>query len=160
MNFWKTMSVFPFPDELHIKYLLNCCRLNFPDFYLNSGGFLPLGPTVGQGLKTTKKVIQTYSGFLVNFFSKFTTIPHSPRLILGDSVSQSFAICVIVDRNSLDLKLVTCVPAKIIQWNLDLRKILGGTKIFLKSRFFLISNTRKSLITYINNNWYTVNYFI
>ena len=47
-----------------------------------------------------------------HFFSKFTTIPHSPRLILGDSVSQSFAICVIVDRNSLDLKLVTSVPAK------------------------------------------------
>ena len=32
-----------------------------------------------------------------------------------------------------------------IQWNLDLRKILGVTKIFLKSRFFLISNTRKPL---------------
>ena len=39
----------------------------------------------------------------------------------------------------------------IVQWNLDLRKILGVTKIFLKSRFFLISNSRKSLITYINN---------
>ena len=39
-----------------------------------------------------------------------------------------------------------------VQWNLDLRKILGVTKIFLKSRFFLISNTRKSLITYINNS--------
>ena len=36
-----------------------------------------------------------------------------------------------------------------VQWNLDLRKILGVTKIFLKPRFFLISNTRKSLITYI-----------
>ena len=36
-------------------------------------------------------------------------------------------------------------------WTLDLRKILGVTKIFLKSRFFLISNTRNSLITYINN---------
>ena len=34
----------------------------------------------------------------------------------------------------------------VVQWNLDLRKILGVTKIFLKSRFFLISNTRKSLI--------------
>ena len=32
-----------------------------------------------------------------------------------------------------------------IQWNLDLRKFLGVTKIFLKSRFFLISNTRKPL---------------
>ena len=32
-----------------------------------------------------------------------------------------------------------------VQWNLDLRKILGVTKIFLKSRFFLISNTRKPL---------------
>ena len=32
-----------------------------------------------------------------------------------------------------------------IQWTLDLRKILGVTKIFLKSRFFLISNTRKPL---------------
>ena len=31
-----------------------------------------------------------------------------------------------------------------IQWNLDLRKILGVTKIFLKSRFFLISNTRRN----------------
>jgi glutamate 5-kinase len=30
----------------------------------------------------------------------------------------------------------------ILQWNLDLRKILGVTKIFLKSRFFFISNTR------------------
>ena len=39
----------------------------------------------------------------------------------------------------------------LVQWNLDLRKILGVTKIFLKLRFFLISNTRKSLITYINN---------
>ena len=34
-----------------------------------------------------------------------------------------------------------------IQWNLDLRKILGVTKIFLRSRFFLISNKGKSLIT-------------
>ena len=33
-----------------------------------------------------------------------------------------------------------------VQWNLDLRKILGVTKIFLKSRFFLISNIGKSLI--------------
>ena len=32
---------------------------------------------------------------------------------------------------------------KIVQWNLDLRKILGVDKIFLKSRFFLISNTGK-----------------
>merc|ERR1712051_572119 len=32
-----------------------------------------------------------------------------------------------------------------IEWNLDLRKILGVTKIFLKSRFLLISNTRKPL---------------
>ena len=40
----------------------------------------------------------------------------------------------------------------VVQWNLDLRKILGVTKIFLKSRFFLISNTRKSLITNINNS--------
>ena len=31
----------------------------------------------------------------------------------------------------------------IVQWNLDLRKILGVDKIFLKSRFFLISNTLK-----------------
>ena len=34
---------------------------------------------------------------------------------------------------------------KILQWNFDLGKILGVTKIFLKSRFFLISNTRKPL---------------
>jgi hypothetical protein len=33
----------------------------------------------------------------------------------------------------------------LVQWTLDLRKILGVTKIFLKSRFFLISNTRKTL---------------
>ena len=32
-----------------------------------------------------------------------------------------------------------------VQWNLNLRKTLGVTKIFLKSRFFLISNTRKPL---------------
>ena len=32
---------------------------------------------------------------------------------------------------------------EVIQWNLDLRKILGVDKIFLKSRFFLISNTLK-----------------
>ena len=32
-----------------------------------------------------------------------------------------------------------------IQWPLILRKIFGVTKIFLKSRFFLISNTRKPL---------------
>ena len=32
-----------------------------------------------------------------------------------------------------------------IQWTLDLRKILGVTKFFLKSKFFLISNTRKPL---------------
>ena len=31
------------------------------------------------------------------------------------------------------------------QWTLDLRKILGVTKIFLKSKLFLISNTRKPL---------------
>ena len=31
-----------------------------------------------------------------------------------------------------------------LQWNLELRKILGVTKIFLKSRFFLISNTRRN----------------
>ena len=36
-------------------------------------------------------------------------------------------------------------PIWIIQCNLDLRKILGVDKIFLKSRFFLISNTRKPL---------------
>ena len=33
----------------------------------------------------------------------------------------------------------------VLQWNLDLRKILGVTKSFLKSRFFFISNTRKPL---------------
>ena len=33
----------------------------------------------------------------------------------------------------------------VVQWNLDLRKILGVDKIFLKSRFFLISNTGKPL---------------
>ena len=33
----------------------------------------------------------------------------------------------------------------LLQWNLDIRKILGVTKIFLKSRFFLISNTRNPL---------------
>ena len=43
-----------------------------------------------------------------------------------------------------------------LQWNLDLRKILGVSKIFLKSRFFLISNTRKSLITYINSSKFSV----
>ena len=32
-----------------------------------------------------------------------------------------------------------------VQQNLDIRKILGATKISLKSRFFLISNTRKPL---------------
>ena len=31
----------------------------------------------------------------------------------------------------------------LVQWNLDLRKILGVNKIFLKSRFFLISNLYK-----------------
>ena len=35
--------------------------------------------------------------------------------------------------------------AILIQWNLNLRKILGVTKIFLKSRFFLIPDTRKPL---------------
>ena len=49
---------------------------------------------------------------------------------------------------------------ELIQWNLDLRKVLGVARIFLKSRFFLISNKRKSLITYINNIWYIVNYLI
>ena len=33
----------------------------------------------------------------------------------------------------------------VIQWTLDSREILGVTKIFLRSRFFLISNTRKPL---------------
>ena len=37
------------------------------------------------------------------------------------------------------------VKPNILQWNLDLRKILKVTKIFLKLRFFLISNIRKSL---------------
>ena len=32
-----------------------------------------------------------------------------------------------------------------VQQNLDIRKILGATKISLKSRFFLISNTRKPM---------------
>ena len=41
----------------------------------------------------------------------------------------------------------------IIQWNLDLRKILGVTKIFLKSRFFLISNTRKPLKKHNSAKW-------
>ena len=36
-------------------------------------------------------------------------------------------------------------PVFEIRKNLDLRKILGVTKIFLKSRFFLISNTGKPL---------------
>jgi hypothetical protein len=35
--------------------------------------------------------------------------------------------------------------SSLVQWTLDLRNILGETKIFLKSRFFLISNTRKPL---------------
>ena len=65
---------------------------------------------------------QTQTGFLDDFFLKslctVRKINLLPRLILGDSVSQSFAICVIVDRNSLDLKLVTCVPAKIKNNNL------------------------------------------
>ena len=46
---------------------------------------------------------------------------------------------------------------KIVQWNLDLRKILEVIKIFLKSRFFLISNTRsnheKLLIKHKIANW-------
>ena len=33
----------------------------------------------------------------------------------------------------------------IVQWTLDLRKILGVDKIFLKSRFLLISNTGEPL---------------
>ena len=33
----------------------------------------------------------------------------------------------------------------LVQWNLDLRKILGVDKIFLKSRFILISKTGKPL---------------
>ena len=40
-----------------------------------------------------------------------------------------------------------------IQWNLDLRKILGVKKIFLKSRFFLISNTRKPLKKHNSAKW-------
>ena len=42
---------------------------------------------------------------------------------------------------------------KTVQWNLDLRKILGVTKIFLKSRFFLISNTRKPLKKHNSAKW-------
>ena len=34
--------------------------------------------------------------------------------------------------------------SKYIQWNLDLRKILGVDKIFLKSRFFLLQ-TREEI---------------
>ena len=44
------------------------------------------------------------------------------------------------------------LEGRIVQWNFDLRKILGVTKNFLKSRFFLISNTTKSLIPYGNNS--------
>ena len=33
----------------------------------------------------------------------------------------------------------------LVQWTLNIRKIFWVTKIFLKSRFFLISNTRKPL---------------
>ena len=40
------------------------------------------------------------------------------------------------------------LEAKGIQTNLDLRKMLVTSKIFLKSRFFLISNTEKSLKSY------------
>ena len=42
---------------------------------------------------------------------------------------------------------------KDIQWTLDLRKILGETKIFLKSRFFLISSTRKPLKKHNMAKW-------
>ena len=37
------------------------------------------------------------------------------------------------------------LEGRIVQWNFDLRKILGVTKNFLKSRFFLISNPGKAL---------------
>ena len=39
-------------------------------------------------------------------------------------------------------------PVFEIRKNLDLRKILGGDKIFLKSRFFLISKPRKTFKSY------------
>ena len=47
---------------------------------------------------------------------------------------------------SQDLKKVIlseiCVEIFQLQWNLDLRKILGVIKIFLELRFFLISNMK------------------
>ena len=41
----------------------------------------------------------------------------------------------------------------LLQWNLDLRKILGVIKIFLKSRFFLFQTQRKTLKKQIFAKW-------
>ena len=50
----------------------------------------------------------------------------------------------IFDRVALLIQRRICILLTfLVQWNLDLRKILGVDKIFLKSRFFLISNTLK-----------------
>ena len=42
-----------------------------------------------------------------------------------------------------------------VRWNLDLRKILGVAKKFLKSRSFLFQTVQNP---YIDNRWYIVNY--
>ena len=70
-----------------------------------------------------------------------------PRLILGDSVSQSFAICVIVYRNSLDLKLVTCVPAKINNNNNpEVQKILKSALSKLSELENAYNSLKKDLV--------------
>ena len=69
---------------------------------------------------------------------------HTDRSLVEMFHNYDFKECLSVEKLKLWL---------LIQWNLDLRKILGVIKIFLKSRFFLISNTRKPLQKHSFAKW-------
>ena len=78
----------------------------------------------------TLLVLEHNKGAFTNYVGKILTIiDHLPTIF---------------DRVALLLQRRICILLTfLVQWNLDLRKILGVDKIFLKSRFFLISNTLK-----------------
>ena len=71
--------------------------------------------------------------------------PTGPNDSLGNLEVRSF--CVVLFYKAVINEFGSLSPQLMlgIQWPLILRKIFGVTKIFLKSRFFLISNTRKPL---------------
>ena len=106
------------------------------------GQSLPLYRRTGR----VRKSIQFSKQFLVyNWITYATRFRCGTHLFINQTISRKvhkyhklkyFTVNPVLDPEGLIM---------LIQWNLDLRKILGVTKIFLKSRFFLISNARKPL---------------